>query len=60
VARLGERGKAYTILVKKRLRKQPITRPRRRWHDNMKSNFIEIYTDDERCLRIVSMCGTWY
>jgi hypothetical protein len=35
VARIGEKRKAYRLLVGKPERKRPLGRPRRRWLDNM-------------------------
>jgi len=36
VARMGERGGAYRVLVGKPEGKRPLGRPRRRWKDNIK------------------------
>jgi hypothetical protein len=38
VARMGEKRTAYRILVGK----NPLRRPRRRWKDNIKTDFREI------------------
>jgi len=39
---LGERRGAYRVLVGKPEVKRPLGRPRHRWEDNIKMNFIEI------------------
>jgi hypothetical protein len=36
VARIGEKRRAYRILVGKLVGKRPLGRPRRRWGDNIK------------------------
>jgi hypothetical protein len=36
VARMGQRRKAYRVLVKKTEIKESLGRPRRRWEDNTK------------------------
>jgi hypothetical protein len=42
VARMGEKRKAYTLLVGKPEGKRPLGRPRRRWVDNIKMDPLEI------------------
>jgi hypothetical protein len=42
VARMGETGTAYTILVGKPEGKRPLGRPRRRWVDSIKMDFRDI------------------
>jgi hypothetical protein len=42
VARMGEKRKAYRILVRKPEGKIPLGRPRRRWVDNIKMDLGEI------------------
>jgi superfamily II DNA/RNA helicase len=42
VARMGEKGNAYTILVGKPEGKRPLGKLRRRWEDNMKMDLREI------------------
>jgi hypothetical protein len=45
VARMGEKRKAYRILVGKPEGKRPLGRPRRRWVDNNKMDLREIGWD---------------
>jgi hypothetical protein len=45
VARMGEKRKAYRILVGKLGGKRPLGRPRRRWVDNIKMDLREIGSD---------------
>jgi hypothetical protein len=42
VARMGEKGNTYRILVGKPEGRRPLGRPRRRWVDNIKIDFREI------------------
>jgi hypothetical protein len=42
VARMGEKRKAYRLLVGKPEGKRPLGRPRRRWVDNIKMDLLEI------------------
>jgi hypothetical protein len=42
VARIGERRKAYMILLGKPEGRRPLGRPRRRWVDNIKMDLREI------------------
>jgi hypothetical protein len=46
VARMGEKRKAYRILLGKPKGKRPLGRRRRRWVDNIKINIREIGWDD--------------
>jgi hypothetical protein len=39
VARVGKRRGAYKVLVGKTEAKRPLGRPRRRWKDNIKTEF---------------------
>jgi hypothetical protein len=41
VARMGEKRKAYTLLVRKPEGKRPLGRPRRRWIVNIKMDLLE-------------------
>jgi hypothetical protein len=41
VARMGEKGNAYRILVGKAEDKRPLGRPRRRWVDSIKMDLRE-------------------
>jgi hypothetical protein len=42
VARMGEKRIVYRLLVGKPEGKRPLGRPRRRWTDNIKMDFLEI------------------
>jgi hypothetical protein len=42
VARMGEKGNVYRLLVGKPEGKRPLGRPRRRWIDNIKMDLLEI------------------
>jgi hypothetical protein len=42
VARMGEGGNVYRVLVRKPEGKRPFERPRRRWKDGIKMNLREI------------------
>jgi hypothetical protein len=42
VARMGKKRNVYRLLVGKPEGKRPLGRPRRRWIDNIKMNFLEI------------------
>jgi hypothetical protein len=39
---MGEKRNVYRLLVGKSEGKRPLGRPRRRWMDNIKMNFLEI------------------
>ena len=42
VARMGERRVVYRVLARKPEGKRPLGRPRRRWDDNLKMDFLEV------------------
>jgi hypothetical protein len=42
VARVGDRGEAYRLLVRRPEGKRPLERPRRRWEDNIKIDLQEM------------------
>jgi hypothetical protein len=42
VARMGEKRKAYRLLVGKPEARRPLGRPRRRWLDNIRMDLIEV------------------
>jgi hypothetical protein len=42
MARMGDRGNVYRLLVGKPEGKRPLGRPRRRWIDNIKMDLLEI------------------
>jgi len=39
---MGEMKGAYKILIGKRVKKEPLARPRRRWEDNIKMDLQEV------------------
>jgi hypothetical protein len=39
---MGEKRNVYRLLVRKPERKRPLGRPRRRWMDNIKMDFLKI------------------
>jgi hypothetical protein len=41
---MGEKGKAYKLLVEKLERKRPLERPIYRWLHNIKMNLVQIGT----------------
>jgi hypothetical protein len=46
VARMGEKRNMYRLLVGKPEGKRPLRRPRRRWIDTIKMNFLEVELSD--------------
>jgi hypothetical protein len=42
IARVGEKRNAYRLLVGKIERKRPLGRPRLRWVDNIRMDFVEM------------------
>ena len=42
VARMGDKTRAYSVLVGRRERKRPLGRPRRRWEGNIKMDLEEV------------------
>jgi hypothetical protein len=42
VARMGEKGNAYRLLVGKPEGRRPLGRPRRRWLDNIRTDLVEV------------------
>jgi hypothetical protein len=41
-ARMGEKRKAYRLLVGKPEGRRPLGRPRRRWLDNIRMDLVEV------------------
>jgi hypothetical protein len=56
---MGEKRKAYILLVGKLEAKRPLRRPRRRWVDNIKMNLGEVEWDDVACLGLVQDRNSW-
>jgi hypothetical protein len=48
VARMGEKKNVYRLLLGKPERKRPLRRPRRRWVNNIKLDFMEMGWDGMR------------
>jgi len=46
VARIEERRGVYRFLMGKPVEKRPMGRPRRRWEDNIKTDFQEVRWED--------------
>jgi hypothetical protein len=42
VARMGEKGNTYRLLVGKPEGRRPLRRPRRRWLDNIRMDLVEV------------------
>jgi hypothetical protein len=42
VAQMGEKRNVYRLLVRRTEGKRPLGRPRRRWINNIKTNFLEL------------------
>jgi hypothetical protein len=52
VARMGEGGGVYRVLVGRPKRKRPLGRPRHRWEDNIKMDLREIGIDGANWIRL--------
>jgi hypothetical protein len=52
VARMGERRKVYRLLVGKPGGRRPLGRPRRRWLDNIRMDFVEVGWGEVDWLRV--------
>jgi hypothetical protein len=59
VARMGEVRDAYSILVGRPKGRRPLGRPRRRWEDNIKTDFREIGFGDVDWIRWVQDRERW-
>jgi hypothetical protein len=59
VARIEEGRGVYRVLVGKPESKRPLGRPRRRWEDNIKMDFREIYIDGENWIRLAQDRVRW-
>jgi hypothetical protein len=54
VARMGETRNAYRVLVGKREGKRPQGRPRRRWVDNIRMDWIDMAQDRDQWRALVN------
>jgi hypothetical protein len=59
VARTGEWGHAYRILVGRPAWKRPFVRPRCRWDDNIKIDIKEIIINDANWIRLAQNMVRW-
>jgi hypothetical protein len=57
--RLGEVTFVYNILVVRPEGKRPLGRPRRRWKDNIKMNFREIWFLDVDWIHLAQDSDSW-
>ncbi|KAJ4445794.1 hypothetical protein ANN_12479 [Periplaneta americana] len=59
VARMGESGNAYRVLVGRPEGKRPFGRPRRRWKDNIKMDLREVGYDDRDWIDLAQDRDQW-
>jgi hypothetical protein len=59
VARMGEGGGVYRVLVGRSEGKRPLGRPRRRWEDNIKMDLGEIRIDGANWIRLAQDRVRW-
>jgi hypothetical protein len=59
IARIGEKRKAYRILVVKPEGKRPLGRPRSRWADNIKMNLKETGWGGMDCIHLAENRDQW-
>jgi hypothetical protein len=59
VARMGEKRKAYRLLVGKRDGKRPLGRPRRRWLDNIRMDLGEVGWGDVDWIGLSQDMNRW-
>jgi hypothetical protein len=59
VARMGEKRKAYRLLVGKPEGKRPLGRPRCRWVDNIKMDFGEVGWGDVDWIGLDQVRNRW-
>jgi hypothetical protein len=59
VARIGERKGVYRVLVKRPEGKRPLTRPKRRWEDNIKLDLRGIGIDGANWIRLAQDRVQW-
>jgi hypothetical protein len=56
---MGEKRKAYRLLVGKPEGKRPLGRPRRRWVDNIKRDLGEVEWGDVDCIGLAKDRNRW-
>jgi hypothetical protein len=59
VARMGEKRNAYRLLVGKPEGRRPLGRPRRRWLDNIRMDFVEVGRGDVDWIIVAQDRGRW-
>jgi hypothetical protein len=59
VARIGEGGGVYRVLVGKPERRRPLGRHRRRWEDNIKMDLRETGIDGANWIQLVQYRVQW-
>jgi hypothetical protein len=59
VARMGDCGGVYRVLVGRPECKRPVGRPRRRWEDNIKMDLREIVIDGANWIRLTQDRVRW-
>ena len=59
VARIGERGGVYKVLVGKPEGKRPLGRPRHRWEDNIKKDLQEVRCGDMDLMKLAQERDRW-
>jgi hypothetical protein len=59
VARLGEKSKAYRLLVRKPEGKRPLGRPRRSWVDNIRMDLGEVGRGDVDWIGLAQDRNRW-
>jgi hypothetical protein len=59
VARIGEKRIAYRLLVGKPEGKRPLGRPRRRWVDNIRMDFLEVAWGDVDWIGLAQDSDKW-
>ena len=60
VARMGERGGLYRVLVGKSERKIPLGIPRHRWEDNIKMDLQEVGCVGMDCIELARDRDRWW
>ena len=60
VARMGERGGVYRVLVGKPEGRRPVGRPRRRWDDNIKMDPQELGCGVMDWIKLAQGRGRWW
>jgi hypothetical protein len=59
VARMGEKGNAYRLLVGKPEGKRPLGRPRRRWLDNIRMDLAKVGWSDVDWIGLAQDRNRW-